>query len=151
MLRVGQAKIRKHDARTIQLVRADATRIPMRTASVHAVTIAFGIRNVEHVQDACAEMHRVLIPGGRFAILEFAVPTAPLIRPVYMWYFDHVLPRIGRAISRDRGAYGYLSASVSAFAAPLAFVEVLRSSGFVDVTARPLSLGIVCLYTGRRA
>jgi demethylmenaquinone methyltransferase/2-methoxy-6-polyprenyl-1,4-benzoquinol methylase len=150
MLGVGQAKVRKQDARAIQLVRADATRIPMATASVDAVTIAFGIRNVERVHDACVEMHRVLIPGGRFAILEFAVPTAPLIRPAYMWYFNHVLPRIGRAISHDRGAYGYLSASVSAFATPQALVELLRASGFTDVTMRPLSFGIVCLYTGRR-
>ena len=149
MLGVARDKIRGQQL-PVSLVRGDAMSIPLADGSVDAVTIAFGIRNVEDLSRACAEMHRVLIRRGRFAIIEFAVPTAPLIRPAYMWYFNHVLPRIGRAISRNRGAYGYLSASVAAFATPQTLVELLRAAGFSDVTARPLSFGIVCLYTGRR-
>jgi demethylmenaquinone methyltransferase/2-methoxy-6-polyprenyl-1,4-benzoquinol methylase len=151
MLRVGIEKVRGRDmARTIALVRGDATRIPAADRSVDAVTIGFGIRNVEHIDAACREIHRVLKPGGRIAILEFGIPRAPIIRTVYRWYFEQVLPRIGRAVSRHNAAYGYLPASVSAFASPDEFVKILRQAGFAAVSASPLTMGVVYLYTGIR-
>src|SRR5262245_31172814 len=151
MLRVGLDKLRRRGrTRQISLVRGDATRIPLADGSVDAVTIGFGIRNVEDTGGACREMARVLTPNGRLAILEFAMPTAPVVRPLYLWYFQHVLPRIGRLISRDRGAYGYLPASVGSFATPAEFVKILGQSGFSDISAVPLTFGIVFLYTARR-
>ena len=152
MLRVALAKLRRRQAGTpIALVRGDATRIPVADASVNAVTIGFGIRNVEDTRAACRELSRVLAADGRLAILEFAIPTAPVIRPLYLWYFRRVLPLIGRAISRDRGAYGYLPASVGTFSTPDEFVTILRQSGFAHVAAVPLTFGIVFLYTARRS
>ncbi len=152
MLRVGQEKLRRGDLTgAVTLVRGDATRIPLTDRSVDAVTIGFGIRNVEDAAAACAEMHRVLKPGGRVAILEFAIPTAPGVRMAYLWYFNRVLPFIGRIVSRHNAAYGYLPASVSAFASPDEFVTILRHAGFTAVAASPLTLGIVFLYTARRA
>ena len=124
--------------------------MPIADRSVDAVTIAFGIRNVENMQAACDEMHRVLAPGGRIAILEFAIPTAPGVRGAYLWYFNRVLPRIGRLVSRHKGAYEYLPASVGAFASPDEFVTILRRSGFAAIFASPLTFGIVYLYTARR-
>ncbi|OLD20944.1 MAG: bifunctional demethylmenaquinone methyltransferase/2-methoxy-6-polyprenyl-1,4-benzoquinol methylase [Acidobacteria bacterium 13_1_40CM_3_65_5] len=151
MLRVAAEKLRRDRLRDrIALVQGDATRIPMAAASVDAVTIAFGIRNVENVAAACAEIHRVVKPGGRLAILEFAVPTMPGWRSVYGWYLKHILPRIGRAVSRHDGAYAYLPASIDAFATPDELVKILRQSGFVTIAAVPLTLGSVCLYTARR-
>jgi demethylmenaquinone methyltransferase/2-methoxy-6-polyprenyl-1,4-benzoquinol methylase len=114
------------------------------------VTVAFGIRNVEHTRAACDEIYRVLAPGGRLAILEFAVPTLPVVRPAYLWYFNNVLPRIGRTLSHHQAAYEYLPASVGAFAAPDEFVTILRQAGFSEIAASPLTFGIVFLYTGRR-
>jgi demethylmenaquinone methyltransferase/2-methoxy-6-polyprenyl-1,4-benzoquinol methylase len=96
-------------------------------------------------------MHRVLKPGGRLAILEFAVPTIPAWRSVYLWYLRHVLPRIGRAVSRHDGAYAYLPASIDAFATPDDCVKMLRQSGFSTVAAVPLTFGSVCLYTARKS
>jgi demethylmenaquinone methyltransferase / 2-methoxy-6-polyprenyl-1,4-benzoquinol methylase len=152
MLRVAAEKLSRGRLRQrVALVRGDATRIPMPAVSVDAVTIAFGIRNVENVGAACAEMHRVLKPGGRLAILEFSVPTMAGWRSVYGWYLKHVLPRIGRAVSRHDAAYGYLPASIDAFATPDELVTILRQSGFETVSAVPLTLGSVCLYTARRA
>jgi len=151
MLRVGHEKLRRErltDA--VTLVRGDATCLPAAGASVDAVTLAFGIRNVENANAACAEIYRVLKRGGRLAILEFSVPTTPGLREAYLWYFNQILPRIGRLVSRHHAAYGYLPASVGAFASPEDFVKVLRQSGFVDVAAVPLTLGIVFLYTARR-
>ena len=151
MLGIGRDKLRtRRLADTISLVRGDATRIPVADRSVDAVTVAFGIRNVERTHAACDEIHRVLRPGGRVAILEFAVPTMPVVRSAYLWYFNRVLPRVGQFLSRHKAAYGYLPASVSAFASPDEFVTILRQSGFVDIEASPLTLGIVFLYTARR-
>jgi demethylmenaquinone methyltransferase/2-methoxy-6-polyprenyl-1,4-benzoquinol methylase len=151
MLRVGAAKLRAaaFDGRAA-LARGDATRIPCADRSMDAVTIAFGIRNVQNPQRACDEMCRVLKPGGRLAVLEFAIPRTPFVRQLYLWYFRSVLPLVGRLVSRHDAAYGYLPASVSAFASPEEFVTILRQSGFHDIAAVPLTFGIVFLYTARR-
>jgi demethylmenaquinone methyltransferase/2-methoxy-6-polyprenyl-1,4-benzoquinol methylase len=151
MLRVSREKLRKCGlAGSVALVRGDATRIPLENGSVDAVTIGFGIRNVEDTAAACREMHRVLRPGGRIAILEFAIPTIPLVRALYLFYFRRILPLVGRAVSRHNAAYGYLPASVSAFASPDEFVTFLRQAGFTGISASPLTLGIVYLYTAGR-
>ena len=110
----------------------------------------YSIRNVQQPEVACVEMARVLRPGGRLAILEFGVPRIPGIKPLYLWYFTHVLPRIGRAISGHAAAYSYLPASVGTFASPAEFMQTLRAAGFSDVRADPLTFGIVYLYTALR-
>lgn len=152
MLRMGRAKLQHRQLdRTVTLVRGDATRLPMAGGSVDAVTIAFGIRNVERPTEACAEIWRVLKPRGRLVILEFAIPTSPGVRPVYLAYLTHVLPRLGGLISGHAAAYQYLPDSVSTFAQPVEFVNFLRQNGFVDVRAVSLTFGAVFLYTARRA
>jgi demethylmenaquinone methyltransferase/2-methoxy-6-polyprenyl-1,4-benzoquinol methylase len=151
MLGVARQKIaRARLDGPVRLIRGDAVRIPLASGSVDCVTMAFGIRNVEDTRGACAEIRRVLAPGGRAAILEFAMPTLPLVRQAYRWYFSRILPRVGRAVSRHDAAYGYLPASVGAFATPGEFVKLLRHCGFGAVTAEPLTLGIVYLYTAAR-
>ena len=152
MLAVGREKVnRAGEGRNIALIRGDATRLPVRRASVDAVTIAFGIRNVAQPDDACAEMARALKTGGRLAILEFGVPRIPGIRTLYRLYFTRLLPLVGRLVSRHTRAYSYLPASVGAFPPPEEFMATLRSVGFRDVKAVPLTFGIVYLYTGTRA
>jgi demethylmenaquinone methyltransferase / 2-methoxy-6-polyprenyl-1,4-benzoquinol methylase len=152
MLRVGQRKLSREglDGRAA-LVRGDATRLPVADGAVDAVTIAFGIRNVDNVDAACREFYRVLKPGGHIAVLEFAVPTMPIVGDVYVWYLRHVLPRVGAAVSRHDDAYAYLPASIDAFAAPDTFVKTLRQAGFSSVAAVRLTFGSVCLYTAMKA
>jgi demethylmenaquinone methyltransferase/2-methoxy-6-polyprenyl-1,4-benzoquinol methylase len=151
MLRVGGRKLRHEqlDDR-IAMVQGDAVRIPLADASVDAATIGFGIRNVQDMDAACAELHRVLKPGGRLAILEFAVPDVPVFGALYGWYVNRVLPRVGRALSRNDSAYAYLPASISAFATPDEFVKILRRAGFRTISPIRLMLGSVILYTARR-
>jgi demethylmenaquinone methyltransferase/2-methoxy-6-polyprenyl-1,4-benzoquinol methylase len=151
MLRIGLQKIRARSSPpNVALVRGDAARIPAADQTFDAVTIGFGIRNVEQTAVACGEMFRVLRPGGRLAVLEFGIPRTPGVRTVYLWYFNRVLPLVGRLVSRHNAAYGYLPASVGAFASPDEFVKILRQRGFVRVQASPLTLGIVYLYTAQR-
>lgn len=135
----------------VGLVRGDAMRVPLPDGSVDAAAIAFGIRNVEEPRRALAELHRVVRPAGRVAILEFGMPTAPGLGPLYRWYFRRVLPRVGRAVSRHGGAYAYLPASVGAFPSGEGFRESLAEAGFVDTAAVRMLAGVVYLYVGTRS
>jgi demethylmenaquinone methyltransferase/2-methoxy-6-polyprenyl-1,4-benzoquinol methylase len=143
MLRIAQ---RKADARPIYLLRGDATRIPLGDRRVDAVTIGFGIRNVERPLEACREIARVLRPNGILVILEFSLPRSPVLRSFYLSYFRRVLPLIGRAISRHKTAYSYLPESVEAFPSPEEFSQQLRDSGFGTVNAVPLTFGVVYMF-----
>jgi len=152
MLRHGKEKVgRAGFTERITLARGDAMRLPVRDGSADAVTIALGIRNVQDPSVACGELLRVLRPGGRLAILEFGLPVVPAVRPLYLWYFRHILPRIGRAVSRHTAAYSYLPESVGAFPWGDAFAAMLRGAGFNNVKAKPLTLGIVYLYSACKA
>ena len=149
MLKRGLVKVRREPR--IALVRGDAARIPAADASCDAVTIGFGIRNVAEPERALAEIARVLRPGGRLAILEFGQPRIPGIRTLYDWYFRYLLPLIGRAVSKHQSAYSYLPASVGTFPPPDEFARRIAATGFSQVSAVPLTLGIVYLYVAERA
>ncbi|MBP1634424.1 MAG: ubiE 7 [Acidobacteria bacterium] len=148
MLRLGAAKL--GGAGRVRLVRGDASQLPVASGAADAATAAFGIRNVEQPERALAEMFRALRPGGRLAILEFSIPASPLVRAVYLPYFRHVLPRVGRLVSRHDSAYTYLPASVGAFIPPSEMAGSLERCGFERVSASGLALGVVTLYTARR-
>jgi demethylmenaquinone methyltransferase/2-methoxy-6-polyprenyl-1,4-benzoquinol methylase len=151
MLALGLQKVAARGvSQRVVLVRGDALRLPIATGSADAATVAFGIRNVSDTAAGCAELARVVRPGGRLAILEFGVPRVPGLSGLYRWYFSAVLPRIGRAISGHSAAYSYLPASVGSFTPPPEFVALLERAGFTDVRADPLTFGIVYLYSARR-
>lgn len=149
MLARGREKIHRrgldHD---LALVRGDAVQLGLRENAADAVTIAFGIRNVVDVDAALREMYRVLKPGGRALILEFSLPSVRWLRRFYLFYFRHVLPRIGGIISGDRDAYRYLNATVESFPYGETFCALMRDAGFRDVHAQPLTFGIASLYAG---
>jgi demethylmenaquinone methyltransferase/2-methoxy-6-polyprenyl-1,4-benzoquinol methylase len=148
MLRLGREKLAQRGlGARIRLVQGDATRVPLAAESVDGATVAFGIRNIERPEAAFAEVFRVLRPGGRFAILEFGVPRLPGVRQAYLAYFRHVLPRVGSLISGHSSAYTYLPASVGSFPEPEQVMASLAATGFSQLRADSLSLGIVYLYS----
>jgi demethylmenaquinone methyltransferase / 2-methoxy-6-polyprenyl-1,4-benzoquinol methylase len=152
MLVHGLAKVERAGlAQRVHLIQGDATSLPVSDSTVDAVTIAFGIRNVQRPDVACRELFRVLRAGGRLAILEFGVPHWAPFRLIYHWYFHQIVPRIGRAVSRHGDAYTYLPESVDAFKFGDEFARVLIASGFSHVHARPLMFGAVYLYTGHKS
>jgi demethylmenaquinone methyltransferase/2-methoxy-6-polyprenyl-1,4-benzoquinol methylase len=152
MLRLGRAKVASLGLdRSIHLVRGDAARIPVASATCDAVTVAFGIRNVAEPERALAEIARVLRKDGRLAILEFGQPAIPGIRTLYSWYFRYLLPAIGRRVSKHNSAYSYLPASVGTFPAPPEFAGLIAKHGFSNVRAVSLTFGIVYLYIAEKS
>lgn len=152
MLRRGVRKIRRRGlTNRMWVARGDATRLPVRSASIDAVIVAFGLRNIERLPEALAEIRRTLVNGGRLAILEFAIPEGGPIRALYLWYFTRVLPAIGRAVSGHASAYAYLPASVHAFPPPREVVDLLNRYGFCDVASDSLTGGIVYLHMATKA
>ena len=111
--------------------------------------MGFGIRNVSDPLRALREVHRALRPGGRFVVLEFAMPEGLLGR-LYRAYFTALLPRIGGLVSGDRSAYAYLPASVARFPKPRAFAALMQQAGFAAVRFEPLTFGIACLHRGEK-
>ena len=130
---------------------ADALRLPFAAATFDGATVSFGLRNVADLGAGLAEIHRVLAPGGRLAVLEFAVPRLPVVRSLYLFYFRHVLPFVGRLLSPSNSAYSYLPASVLEFPQRQGFIDELEAAGFTEGRWRDLALGIVCLYQARRS
>ena len=151
MLDVGRQKVRarRRDDR-VRLDLGDGEQLPYGDAVFDAITVAFGVRNFEHLEQGLRDMHRVLQPGGTLAVLEFSQPTSWPFRPLYLFYFNNILPRIGRLISKDASAYTYLPDSVQAFPYGEAFAAKLQEAGFRTVRIRPLTLGIASLYVATK-
>jgi demethylmenaquinone methyltransferase/2-methoxy-6-polyprenyl-1,4-benzoquinol methylase len=149
MLALGQRKIRAASA-PIPEATADGLRLPFPAAAFDGAAAAFGVRNFEDLGKGLAEVHRVLKPGGRFLILEFAPEPEGPLRPLVALYLKHVLPFVGGLISRDGGAYRYLPESMSRWPAPAALAEKLRASGFAGVEIHPLSFGIAVIHVARK-
>ncbi len=134
---------------SIHYLNADALALPLADTSADVVSIAFGIRNVTDPAAALREFRRILRPGGRLVILEFSLPTNPMLRGLYNFYFRRVLPRTATLISRDRtGAYRYLPESVNTFIGRRQMLDMMRSAGFGRVEQHPLTLGICVCYRG---
>jgi demethylmenaquinone methyltransferase/2-methoxy-6-polyprenyl-1,4-benzoquinol methylase len=134
----------------LDFVCADAMAPPFPDQSFDVVTIAFGIRNVTHIDKALAEAHRVLVPGGRFLCLEFSKVVLPLLDRVYDAYSFTVLPNLGRLVAGDAASYRYLAESIRRFPDQAAFAALVAEAGFEQVRYRNLSAGIAAIHSGWR-
>lgn len=151
MLVIGKAKViqRKMESQ-IELRLGDAATLPFESNTFDAVTVAFGVRNFENLEHGLSEIQRVLKPNGRAVILEFSMPERFPIKQLYALYFKHLLPAIGKAVSKDGNAYSYLPLSVEQFPKPKVFLRMLAEKGLENGMAKPLSFGIASLYTSTK-
>lgn len=152
MLDVGRSKqARLGIGPELTFLEADLEQLPLRDDQFSIVAVAFGLRNVSDPDRGLAEMVRVCRPGGQVAVLEFSTPRWQPLRAVYLFYFHHVLPRIGQLLARNgSAAYEYLPATVAQFPDGEALAERMRAAGLADVRYWPLTCGIATLYIGRK-
>ena len=142
-LRRAQAK----GETAIEWLAGDAEALPIPDASMDAYTIAFGIRNVTHIDKALAEARRVLKPGGRFLCLEFSRVEAPGFDALYESYSKNVLPRLGQMVAGDADAYRYLAESIRRFPPQATFAKMIEKAGLSQVKVRNLTAGVAALHS----
>lgn len=151
MLAVGSRRV--HDKgldACITCVEGNAEALPFEDRTFDAYTIAFGIRNVTHIDTALAEAFRVLKLGGRFLCLEFSRVDVPILDRLYDFHSFEVIPRLGQLVAGDRASYQYLAESIRKFPAQEPFADMIRAAGFERVTFRNLTGGIAAIHTGWR-
>lgn len=148
MLDQAERKQRSYgDCANVEFREGDGMNLPLPDASVDAVTISFGLRNMADRHRSLQEMRRVLTPGGAVFVLEFSQPRAGF-RPFYYAYLRHVLPWLAARVTGDRNAYDYLAGSISTFPDHRAMAEELTRAGFGEVTVSRLTFGTVALHRG---
>ena len=147
MLEIGKQKVRNKALESrIDMILGDSENMPFDDNSFDAVTVAFGVRNFETLENGLKEIYRVLKPNGTFVILETSVPTKPPYKQGYKFYTKNILPLIGKAFSKDRSAYKYLCESASVFPYGEALNNILREIGFINVEDFPQTFGVATIY-----
>jgi demethylmenaquinone methyltransferase / 2-methoxy-6-polyprenyl-1,4-benzoquinol methylase len=151
MLELGRKKIDKeHLGEKIHLHTGDSETINFPENTFDAVMVAFGVRNFENLENGLAEMRRVLKPGGRLIVLEFSKPRRKAVKGLYNLYMGIVAPQVARWFKQNKEAYQYLNESANAFPDRQLFTDILKKVGYAETECTPLSLGICCIYAGRK-
>ncbi len=152
MLDLAAEKAQKLPELDVEFQEADSQELPFDDSTFQAVTVAFGLRNVQDTDRGLREMVRVCAPGGQVAVLEFSEPTMPGLKQVYRGYFQHILPRIGQSVAKnDKSAYEYLPNSVAQFPCGRVLAGRMEAAGLSDVEIYPLTFGVATLYLGNLA
>lgn len=147
MLEIGKEKVKKKGLdNRIEMILGDSEKMPFEDNTFDAITVSFGVRNFETLENGLKEILRVLKPGGTFVILETSIPTKPPYKQGYNFYSKNILPLIGKIFSKDRSAYKYLSESASAFPYGEALNNILRKVGFINVEDYPQTFGVATIY-----
>jgi demethylmenaquinone methyltransferase/2-methoxy-6-polyprenyl-1,4-benzoquinol methylase len=151
MLEIGRKKIKKINADDkIELLQGDSERINFENNTFDAITIGFGVRNFENLSLGLSEIYRVLKKNGTLVILEFSIPEKFPVKHLYHFYFQNILPFVGKVISKDNRAYNYLPESVKAFPSGNNFLKIMDETGFTDTKCIPVTFGIASIYTGKK-
>ena len=151
MVAVGRRKVTQAGLDgSISLTTGDCLSLPMADNSFDCVTVAYGVRNFEHLDRGYREMTRVLRPGGTVCVIELSTPTSPLVRPLYRFYTRCIIPAIGRMVSKDRRAYSYLPESIAAVPQGYNMIRLMREAGLTGCICRPLTFGTCTIYIGHK-
>ena len=151
MLAIGRQKVAKESLTTsIQLHLADSETIPFNNHTFDGAMVAFGVRNFEHLEKGLAEINRVLQPGAQLVVLEFSQPVLPVFKQLYKFYMTVLAPQVAGLFNTNKKAYQYLNKSAHAFPDRERFVRIMQGAGFEQTSFQSLTLGICCIYTGRK-
>lgn len=151
MLAVGRKKIAEENLPgKIEMIQGDSEALPFEDNRFDAITVAFGVRNFENLEQGLSEILRVLKPGGIFVILETSVPTKFPFKQGYHFYTRNLLPVIGKIFSKDKVAYSYLSESAAAFPYGEELNNILKKTGFIDVSHKPQTMGVATIYAASK-
>lgn len=151
MLEIGKQKVKAQGLdQRIEMQLGDSEALSFENDTFDGVTIAFGVRNFEHLDLGLQEIRRVLKPQGALVILETAVPQNPILKSLYSLYTQKVMPFIGKLFSKNRTAYQYLSDSAAAFPYGKAFNNILKKNGFIAVEDFPQTLGVASIYFAKK-
>ena len=149
MLAVASEKILKRNMSAVFEVQlGDSEKLLFEADTFDALTVAYGVRNFENLDQGLSDMLRVLKPGGKAVILEFSKPKVFPVKQGYNFYFKYITPAIGKLFSKDASAYTYLPESVAAFPDGADFTQRMDKAGFRNTKCRPLAFGICSIYTG---
>lgn len=151
MLEIGRNKIKaKNLDSIINMIQADSENLPYEDNYFDSITVAFGVRNFEHLEKGLSEIYRVLKPKGIFVVLETSIPTKTPYKQGYKLYSSIILPLIGKLFSKDKSAYSYLSESAAFFPYGKAFNNILKKNGFIDIEDTPQTFGVATIYTATK-
>ena len=151
MLDIGRKKILKAGLQNhIELLNGDSEAILFDDNSFDAVTVAFGVRNFEHLENGLSEIKRVLRPGGKLIVLECTKPSMPVIKQLYHFYMKFITPKIGKIIAKNNDAYQYLNDSVLQFPEKENFIHILNQSNYRNAFYKTLTLGICTIYCAEK-
>lgn len=151
MLAIGRRKIEEAGlSGRITLRQADCLALPFDEATFHAVTVAYGVRNFDNLLAGYREMLRVLRAGGTLTVVELSTPASPLLKPLYRLYTGHIIPLLGRLLSKDVSAYAYLPRSIAAVPQRSEMTALMAEAGFTDCRWRSFTFGVCTLYTATR-
>lgn len=151
MLEIGRKKIKNLNLESvIDLQEGDSAAISFADNSFDCVTVAFGVRNFQHLEKGLAEIRRVLKPDGKLVILEFSRPALPVVKQVYNFYMLTVCPTFGKLFSKNKAAYKYLDASIKKFPEGNSFLKILQDLGYKNNFSKKLTLGICSIYSAEK-
>jgi len=151
MLEIGRKKVEKeHLGTKIDLQGGDGETINFPDNSFDGVMVAFGVRNFENLEKGLREILRVLKPGAQLVVLEFSKPVIPGVKSLYNLYMGIVAPQMANWFNQNKQAYKYLNESAKAFPDRQRFEIILKQTGYSETTWKTLSLGICCIYSGRK-
>lgn len=151
MLEIAKVKVAEAGlSEKISFEQGDCLNLRFKDNVFDAVTVAYGVRNFEHLDRGYQEMYRVLKPGGTLCVIELSTPTGKLVRPLYNLYTRKIIPFLGRGISKDPRAYAYLPESIAAVAQGTEMLNIMRGAGFSETHYYPMTFGTCTIYIGKK-
>lgn len=152
MITIGRKKIAEAELdNIINMTCGDCLDLPFKNDTFDCITVAYGVRNFEHLRQGYQEMCRVLQPGGMLCVIELSTPTSPIVKPLYKFYTRFIIPMVGRLVSKDVRAYSYLPESIAAVPQGTEMTALMNKAGFSDCNYRCMTFGTCTIYTAYKS